>query len=879
MTQQEVIYAFMQSLNKTQLSGRAAVDEAIQASSSFNSLEEVKRMFINDQKAAKNWHTFLVEKCGIILDNADTGAISGSDAGGVEKTAKTIIPSTGEAQYPEGTSFTVDGLTIYGIPAQSQLTEAQQYVVQGLYSWWIKDSLALIKESYGFSFTDADTTNSRLKLKFVYDTKGEYANTLAYVSFDSDDWKEWESRVLCVNMAFFDKMDLTDPHGTTDYGTQLDRTLVHELVHGIMASNVNYFYDLPIFLKEGGSAELIHGIDDERRHNIIAYAQDFELFGKILAATFVENCIEVYAGGYMFMRYFAKQAATDTTFDYDTYRETVSVQDNFATNYWDVVTMQGSASKDTITNSGHDVFITAGAAADIIKNYSAEKVTINGGNGNDSINNDGVEASIIGGNGADSIENSGGDATILGGVGKDFINNSGANSSISGGAGNDAIINEISDYEIIDEVDLTLYEPGVLAGTNSVVVLSKGTASLSAYSVELIGGNKSDIYGDDGNDAINNTANQARIYGDDGEDILFNYGYNSTVYGGADNDSILNSTFTESIDAVGGTASVSVSGYASWLYGGSGNDSINNECGAVKIYGQTGNDYILNGGANVSVYGGAGADYVKSEGATSYISLGDGADEIHNVANTVKALGGAGADNFLNEGEYATLLGDAGNDNFVNFADFVTMSGGAGADSIYSSGEAASINGGNGSDFVYNEGVNVSIFGGAGADLLYNEGDHVTIRGGAGNDSIVNSGGKHIVYQFGKGGGTDTVVGVNANDTIKITSGSYSASRSGSNVIVKVGSDTMTLLDGVNKAITFITSAGKVRTRTFTSTESANVAPMWFADDNNFTTSDNNISALVENNSASYSAAELDYSSDLTSLVQKNNLITYSGKK
>lgn len=134
MTQQEVIKTFMQSLDKTELSGRAALDEAIQASSNFQNFEEFKRKFFDDLAAAKNWQTFLVEKCGIILDNDDTGAISGSDAGGTKKGAADIIPSKGEAIYPEGTSFTVNGLTIYGIPPKETLTDDQQIVVQGLYS-------------------------------------------------------------------------------------------------------------------------------------------------------------------------------------------------------------------------------------------------------------------------------------------------------------------------------------------------------------------------------------------------------------------------------------------------------------------------------------------------------------------------------------------------------------------------------------------------------------------------------------------------------------------------------------------------------------------------------------------------------------------------
>ena len=138
MTQQEVIKAFNQSLNNTNLSGRAALDEAVRASSNFANYQEVVNQFLKDQKSAKNWHSFLVEKCGIILDNADTGAITGSDAGGTEKTDTTVLPATGKAKYPSGTSFTVDGLTICGIPDKNLLTKDQQTSLKGFTAGGLK---------------------------------------------------------------------------------------------------------------------------------------------------------------------------------------------------------------------------------------------------------------------------------------------------------------------------------------------------------------------------------------------------------------------------------------------------------------------------------------------------------------------------------------------------------------------------------------------------------------------------------------------------------------------------------------------------------------------------------------------------------------------
>ncbi len=811
MTQQEVIKTFNQSLNNTQLSGRAALDEAVKASSNFTSYQEVANKFIEDQKAETNWHKFLVEKCGIILDNSDTGAISGADAGsGTVKTATTIIPCEGDADYPSGSSFTVDGLTIYGIPAKNRLTAAQQYVVQGLYSWWIRDALALINESYGYSYTDANTTNSRLKLKFINATEGDEADMLAYVSYDGSDGKEWESRVLCVNMAHFNKIDTSDRHGTVEDGLQLDRTLVHELVHGLMASNVNYFYDLPTFLAEGGTAELIHGIDDERRYNIIAYAKNPEVFEKILRSTFTESAIEVYAGGYIFMRYFAKQAS-DTTFYYDTYYENVAVDDtNFATNYWDSVNMTGSNDADTLTNSGADVYISAGNGSDVVKNYGAE-VSIDGGAGSDKLINQGAQGSIDGGAGDDTIENSGEKSTVLGSAGIDVINNTGEKSSVSGGEGDDIIVNSVSDYETIDVVSYTITQSGIMSGIDSVVLIADGNSTLKAYSADLLGGNNSTLLGGDGDDSIENYAGKARLYGDAGSDFIANYGIQSTVYGGDDDDVILNGAASVAVDVselVDSSAenTVMVEGFKSRLYGGNGNDSINNESDEVNIYGQNGNDSVSNTGTSVSVNGGNGNDLVSNEGKAAYILLGDGEDEIYNYADSVVASGDDGNDFLINEGELSTVFGGDGNDEILNYGDHNMLLGGAGKDTIYSSGEAVSIDGGGSSDYIYNEGVKAFILGGTGNDTLYNEGDHITLSGGAGNDSIVNNGGKHIVYAFGTGDGKDIVSGANDNDSILIVEGSYTTQVSGNNLIVRIGSDRMTLRNAAKKKIVFIAS-------------------------------------------------------------------------
>lgn len=827
MTQQEVIKTFMQSLNDTTLKGGAALNEAIKASSSFKSFSEVRRKFLEDIKAAKNWHTFLVEKCGIILDNDDTGAISGADAGGSSvKSATDILPSIGEAQYPEGSSFTVDGLTIYGIPDKKFLTDDQQYVITGLYSWWLRDALELIKDSYGFSFTDVDTTNSRLQLKFIDDPE---SSSVAYVSFeniDGDDNKVYESRVLCVNMDGFKDMSLSDHHGLT-YSLTLDRVLAHELVHGLMASNINHIDKIPNFLVEGGSAELIHGIDDEQYETIIEYAKDPEVFETILTTKmFDEPPYEIYAGGYIFMRYYAKQAA-NTIFDYDTYKKTVAVKNNFATNYWDKVTMKGGKGSDTLTNSGYNVSIGAAAGNDTIKNYG-DTVKINAGAGNDYIFNEGDKITISGSTGNDSVDNSGNNVKIVGDAGNDALINIGDKVSISGGAGNDFIWNSISDYGAVKTLTAQDVKDEILTN-NGATVKSDGTY----YEVDLSGGNKATIRGGDGDDTIYNHATNALIYGDAGNNVINNYGFNATIYGGDVSDTVTNGK-TE-IKLFGDN--VSVTGYESTIFVGDGDDSIDNSADCAALYGEGGNDFITNRGWLVDLDGGTGDD------------------DIDNYGDSAQINGDAGEDIFVSFGDKNTLRGGDDDDEIYNYGDNSSLLGDAGEDYIYSCGQAATLLGGAGDDYLYNEGVDAYLVGGSGNDTLYNEGDHITLAGGTNNDYLWNAGGKHITYKFGKSDGKDTVEGFNDGDTIQITSGTHSAKKSGSNVIITVGNAKLTLLDAVDKTINFVSASGETSTKLLT--------------DNNFVTA-NDFSALIRDNAAipavvDYPTTELDY---LVSLKQ-----------
>ena len=112
-TQQEVVKKFIASLDKTALAGSAALDEAIKACSTFNNLREVIDQMTSDIKAAGSGDKFLREYCGIILNNDDTGAITGSDAGGsATKTAESIVLES--VPVSKWTDPTYGGSSTYG---------------------------------------------------------------------------------------------------------------------------------------------------------------------------------------------------------------------------------------------------------------------------------------------------------------------------------------------------------------------------------------------------------------------------------------------------------------------------------------------------------------------------------------------------------------------------------------------------------------------------------------------------------------------------------------------------------------------------------------------------------------------------------------------
>lgn len=317
--QQNVIQKFMHSLDETKQQGTAALDEAVRACSQFRSYQDLVNHFISDAEQAGNYQSFLRNSCGIILDNDDTGAITGADAGGSSvKTAESIVPEpkgtvrweyhtdpkTGEIYHDiRGLRFVVaKNRAVY-----DSYTEKETIIRKGLSGWWISGGLDLINESYGMSFGEQGTTAKKVELLFEDNPS---SNKLAWVTPWTRNGKVTKL-TLTVNLAYYQDIRDGDSNGKgADNAGYLDRTIAHELTHAVMAANIDCFNKLPDLIIEG-MAELTHGIDDRRTSDIRRLAQDPGTF-QYLSTASEKATGDVYAGGYMLLRYLARQGASDT---------------------------------------------------------------------------------------------------------------------------------------------------------------------------------------------------------------------------------------------------------------------------------------------------------------------------------------------------------------------------------------------------------------------------------------------------------------------------------------------------------------------------------------------------------------------------------------
>ena len=184
-----------------------------------------------------------------------------------------------------------------GVSANEQ--EVEKFIIKGLSNEWLKQSLDLIQDSYNLAFGGGASVN-KIDVNFE-DTD---SSVLAYVTNYYNTSTGVTSKLsLTINMNYNKNMSLTDENGLTNHAGAgyLDRTIAHEMTHALMAANIKNFSNLPKYVKEG-AAELVHGIDDERKYAIS------QLTASNFRATLESGDGEdPYAAGYVLLRYMAKE--------------------------------------------------------------------------------------------------------------------------------------------------------------------------------------------------------------------------------------------------------------------------------------------------------------------------------------------------------------------------------------------------------------------------------------------------------------------------------------------------------------------------------------------------------------------------------------------
>ena len=820
VTAQDVIKKFMGVLDTTSSAGKSALDEAVSIASGgyFTNIGAAIEQMTLDCAEAGNTTTFLRDYCGIDLNNTDTGAITGYDAGGsaTQKTAKSIVPEEGSLDSFTGNNFTTKGLEVQlsqfdsdvnpsSISYSSLSNNAQKYIWQAFETWWLNGALDLISESYGdnYGFSDkSSATVKKLYFGFVNENNGALATTWTWSNYSG----KATQLAMTVNMNYYNSIDIGNPDGeSNNYSAgYLDRTLAHEFTHAVMSANINGTRNLPQFIKEGMS-ELTHGIDDQRGSVIKSLAGNANALNDALSLLNTgTGTTNAYAGGYMFLRYLAKQGAEHypTSSSMGNLSGNGSVSDNDLNP--DTVTVKGklmTLSKD-FPNNALDLRNYSASIKNIDATALVKGIEITGntnansivaGSGNDSVFSNVGNDTLRGGVGNDVLCGEAGNDKLYGNDGDDILNGGTGNDTLTGGEGNDIFVH-VADNDIITDYTagkdkIKLVEGNIVGSSvsGSDVILNVGMYGL--ITVKGGKGKEITIIDSDGNE------NAIQFITDDnsskitlGSSVIMADATARTkairLTGNALNNSILSGSGKDT------------------LYGADGNDYLTGGKGNNKLYGQNGNDTLWGGSGNDTLKGGDGDDLFIYSAGNDVITDYAAGDKI-SIDAAISKSSIKGSDATFTIGKNTLTVKD-GKSKEIVFIDSSgterTIIGGAylatdisSSDSTLASwrevGDASertkairltgnernnTILGGSGKDSLYGADGNDYLVGNAGADKLYGQNGNDTLWGGIGNDTLKGGAGADV-FIYNSGEGKDVISDFDNNDMLQIT-GKFSAS-------------------------------------------------------------------------------------------------------
>lgn len=590
-----IIKKFVKTLVETSKTGTEATDAAFKAVGAGN-YTAFKSEFTSAKKNYKSTQDFCEQGCGIRINNKDTGAITGKDAGGkTEKTAESIMPESAtakELKAAEYNSFTKNGLTVnveyadgYGGKMYGKYFDydeetylaRQKLVVRALYNWWIPEALDLINESLGINFIDGRANTKTLNIEFDDDLN---RNTAIELDFDYDMGYASEM-TLKINANILYNMTKNDKNGTLpeksdiqsdtsnsmSFTNYLDRLILQAMSEVTLKANVAYVDKLPREIS-GGLCEIVGGYDDS-----------------------MTNYNSLNKNGYAYLRYLAK---------------------NYSDGMPDGVSYNSKKTVLTVTNEFTDKTLDLADFASTVKNVNAAALK----NGIIIVGNK-LDNSILGGSGNDSL---------VGGEGKDTLSGGKGNDSLTGGKGNDVFIytagnDVITDYAAGDKISVSsAISNSSIKGSDVIFTVGKNTLTVKKGKDKTL-------------TLINAKGNEYTTVVSGGKDLTVTNSTKSPLIIDSDVKKVDASERTKAITITGNKiGNVILSGSKNdIIYGEGGNDSILGNAGADKLYGGFGDDTLKGGAGDDILTGGAGNDSLWGDaGADTFIyHAGEGNDVIY----------------------------------------------------------------------------------------------------------------------------------------------------------------------------------------------------------------------------------------------------------
>ncbi|MBQ6005783.1 MAG: hypothetical protein IJL14_06015 [Selenomonadaceae bacterium] len=277
------------------------------------------------------------------------------------------------------------------------------------------------------------------------------------------------------------------------------------------------------------------------------------------------------------------------------------------------------------------------------------------------------------------------------------------------------------------------------------------------------------------------------IDGRGGNDPIDARGGNDTILGGTGNDTLTGGEGTDSFVYASGDGNDVITDYTE------GEDTIQISGGVAKVS-TSGNDVILTvGNGKITILDGVGKkiSYRDDDGDHTYP---DKELEVNTAGTAVTLLSGYTSDTFnvTTNSDVAAYANKIKTIDATQVEHSLTITGNSLANTVYGTSQDDAINGGAGADKIY---------AGDGSD---------TLSGGAGNDSLTGGTGADV-FVWNSGQGNDVILDYTAEDTVSLASGSVnniSFSLVGSDYVISMGSNNLTLKNTRDKYINVVDSAG-----------------------------------------------------------------------